>query len=432
MKKINDSIDKIEDDYKNNKDELNLIKFLGGKTTPYILSIILLIGLIIMIFSQITYIFKPIIIILNTLLAPVIISLVLFYILNPIVNFMQRNRVNRVTAIIILFVIIGFAQLFIINAMIPIAGDQIKSIIKNLPEYIVNFNNSIDVLTQKTLLNDLTYQIKQQMTSFVMHIPDNITNSLDNPTQQIKKLMSTLMNVAVVFATTPFVLFFMLKDGPRFRYFVIKILPMKHRKDALSLIYQFNEKVGSYIQGQIIVAICIGILLFIGYSIIGLKYALVLALIAAVTSVVPYLGPMIAISPAIIIALMTSPIMLLKLGVVWIVVQFVEGHFISPNIMGKTLQIHPLTIIFVLLCAGKIAGIIGVMLGIPGYAVLKVLFEFIFSKIKDRYNRIYSKEKGYQQDENEEIDHVEFVIPQYKIKYNRLPKYLIYTKKENS
>ena len=86
-----------------------------------------------------------------------------------------------------------------------------------------------------------------------------------------------------------------------------------------------SVQVGSYIQGQIIVSFCIGILLFIGYSIIGLDYGLVLASIAAVTSVVPYLGP-IAISPAIIIAIITSPFMLLKLIIVWTLVQFIEGH----------------------------------------------------------------------------------------------------------
>ena len=94
-----------------------------------------------------------------------------------------------------------------------------------------------------------------------------------------------------------------------------------------------SVQVGSYIQGQIIVSFCIGILLFIGYSIIGLDYGLVLASI--LTSVVPYLGPTIAISPAIIIAIITSPFMLLKLIIVWTLVQFIEGHFISPNIMGK-------------------------------------------------------------------------------------------------
>ena len=133
----------------------------------------------------------------------------------------------------------------------------------------------------------------------------------------------------------------MLKDGHKFKDYTTKIMPPKFRKDFHDLLEKMSVQVGSYIQGQIIVSFCIGLLLFIGYSIIGLKYALVLASIAAVTSVVPYLGPTIAISPAIVIAIITSPLMLLKLAVVWTLVQFFEGHFISPNVMGKTLKIHP-------------------------------------------------------------------------------------------
>lgn len=84
----------------------------------------------------------------------------------------------------------------------------------------------------------------------------------------------------------------------------------------------------------------------------------------------------------------------LKIAVVWTLVQFVEGHFISPNIMGKTLKIHPLTIIFILLCAGKLLGIVGVILGIPGYAILKVLVTHLFQLFKRRYNRFYGNDVG--------------------------------------
>ncbi|MDU4200224.1 MAG: AI-2E family transporter, partial [Staphylococcus epidermidis] len=188
--------------------------------------------------------------------------------------------------------------------------------------------------------------------------------------------------------------FFMLKDGHKFKDYTTKIMPPKFRKDFHDLLEKMSVQVGSYIQGQIIVSFCIGLLLFIGYSIIGLKYALVLASIAAVTSVVPYLGPTIAISPAIVIAIITSPLMLLKLAVVWTLVQFFEGHFISPNVMGKTLKIHPLTIIFILLCAGNLMGIVGVIIGIPLYAVLKVLVSHIFMLFKRRYNRYYGNDAG--------------------------------------
>ena len=96
--------------------------------------------------------------------------------------------------------------------------------------------------------------------------------------------------------------------------------------------------------------------------------------------------------------------MLLKLIVVWTAVQFIEGHFISPNVMGKTLKIHPLTIIFILLSAGNLLGVVGVILGIPAYAILKVLISHLYSMYKRRYNKYYGQDAGeYQTSSEEEI-----------------------------
>jgi predicted PurR-regulated permease PerM len=100
--------------------------------------------------------------------------------------------------------------------------------------------------------------------------------------------------------------------------------------------------------------------------------------------VVPYLGPAIAITPALVVALVTSPFMLLKMIIVWTAVQIIEGKFISPQIMGKTLKIHPITIIFVILFAGKMFGLFGIILAVPGYAVIKVVFTHLFQWLRFR------------------------------------------------
>lgn len=150
---------------------------------------------------------------------------------------------------------------------------------------------------------------------------------------------------------------------------------------------EMDKQVSSYILGQILVSICIGVMMTIGFLIIGLDYAFLLGILAMVTSVVPYLGPVIAITPALVIAIVDSPFMLLQLIFVWTIVQLVEGKFITPNIMGKSLSIHPITIIFVLLTFGSLFGVAGVILGIPGYALLKVLVTHLFSLVKRRYNR---------------------------------------------
>ncbi|KYH14576.1 AI-2E family transporter [Staphylococcus kloosii] len=386
--------------------ETRFMKFLGGKDLIFGLSMLILIGIVIFIFDQVSYIFKPLIIVFNTIVAPIIVSLILFYLFNPIVNLMERYNIPRVWGVSILFlVIIGIITL-VVNLLIPLIGVQVKSFGHNFPHYVSKVNQFFDSVTKYSIVADYHNQIQSHLTSLSKKIPNMISDYTNGFSSKIKNFAETLVNVGVVIVTTPFVLFFMLKDGHRFKEFSTNIIPPKFRKDYHDLLEKMSVQVGSYIQGQIIVSFCIGILLFIGYSIIGLDYSLVLASIAAVTSVVPYLGPTIAISPAIIIALITSPIMLLKLIIVWTAVQFIEGHFISPNIMGKTLKIHPLTIIFILLSAGNLLGVVGVILGIPAYAILKVLVSHIYFLFKRRYNKYYSDDAGeyeFKDDEKEFI-----------------------------
>lgn len=382
--------------------ETRFMKFLGGKDLLFALVSLVLLGIVIFIFDKVSYVFHPFIIVFNTIVAPIIVSLILFYLINPIINLMERYNIPRLLGIIIVFLVIAGGATLIVNLLIPLIGDQITRLVKNFPKYVEKFNELIDKVTHFSFLSSFYSQIQDGLDSFSNKVPTLVSNSFDGFSTKIMSFAETIVNVGVVIVTTPFVLFFMLKDGHRFKDYSTKIMPPKFRKDYHDLIEKMSVQVGSYIQGQIIVSFCIGILLFIGYSIIGLDYGLVLASIAAVTSVVPYLGPTIAISPAIVIALITSPFMLLKLIIVWTLVQFFEGHFISPNIMGKTLKIHPLTIIFILLSAGNLLGVVGVILGIPGYAILKVLVSHLFLLFKRRYNKYYGDDAGQYEIKQEE------------------------------
>ncbi|HDJ7777365.1 TPA: AI-2E family transporter [Staphylococcus aureus] len=374
--------------------ESRYMKFVGGNDLVFSLIALVLLGIFIFIFEKVSYVFDPFIIVFKTIAAPIIVSLILFYLFNPIVNMMERYRIPRIAGISIIYLAVVGVITLIVNLLIPIIGSQVDSLVKNSPQYLEKLINSIDKIANNTFFSSYYSQINDWLNSLPKKIPSVLSEFTDGFGSKIATFAETIANIGVVIVTTPFVLFFMLKDGHHFKEFSTNIMPPKFRKDFHDLLEKMSVQVGSYIQGQIIVSFCIGILLFIGYSVIGLKYSLVLASIAAVTSVVPYLGPTIAISPAIVIAAITSPWMLLKLAVVWTLVQFVEGHFISPNIMGKTLKIHPLTIIFILLCAGKLLGIVGVILGIPGYAILKVLVTHLFQLFKRRYNRFYGNDVG--------------------------------------
>lgn len=374
--------------------ETRFMRFLGGNDLIYGLVALVLLGIVIFIFDKVSYVFEPFIIVFNTIAAPIIVSLILFYLFNPLVNLMERYRIPRLLGITIIYVAIVGIITLIVNLLIPIIGSQIEEFIKNSPHYLNKITQSVEKITTNSFLSSYMSQVNDWLESAQKKIPSMLSEYFDGFGPKLASFAEAVSNVGVVIVTTPFILFFMLKDGHRFKDYSTKIMPPKFRKDFHDLLEKMSVQVGSYIQGQIIVSFCIGVLLLIGYSIIGLKYPLVLASIAAVTSVVPYLGPTIAISPAIVIAIITSPWMLLKLVIVWTLVQFFEGHFISPNVMGKTLKIHPLTIIFILLCAGNLMNVVGVIIGIPLYAVLKVLVSHLFLLFKRRYNRYYGEDAG--------------------------------------
>ncbi len=376
------------------KEPSRFIKFLGGKDSLFALVLLLLIGIIIYVYDKISFVFYPIVIIFSTIAPPIILAFIAYYLLNPIVNLLERIRIKRIWGIIIIILGLSGVLTGIILLTAPAIEAQVIDLIANFPAYLQQMGVGITTWLQNSFLGPYYEEGYNWIVSNFNDIPGIIGGYVVNAFQGVRNLATTVTNVVVTIVTFPFILFFLLKDGSRFKKYSLNLLPPKFRKDADQILKNMDTQVGSYIQGQIIVATCIGLLLFIGYLIIGLDYAITLAIIAAVTSVIPYLGPMIAIIPAIIIALVESPFMLVKLAIVWAAVQFLEGNLISPNIMGRTMKIHPLTIIVVLLIAGNLFGIIGVILGIPGYAILKVFVTYLYDKFRERYDRYYGEDNG--------------------------------------
>jgi len=376
------------------KNPSRFMKFIGGRDLLYGLILLILIGIMIFIYHKIAFIFHPLIVIFSTVAPPVILAFIAYYLMNPIVNLLERLRIKRIWGIII--IILGISGLLtgVVLLSAPAIETQVKGLIENFPSYLAQMGEGIETFFERSFLGPYYEQGYQWVLSTLSNLPNQIGDYLGKTFEGVVNIANIVTQIVVVMITFPIILFFLLKDSAQFKAYSLRLFPPKIRNEVNQILMNMDVQVGSYIRGQIIVATCIGILLFIGYSIIGLDYAITLAIIAAVTSVVPYLGPTIAISPAIIIAIVHSPFMLLKLAIVWAAVQFLEGNFISPNVMGITMKIHPLTIIIVLLVGGNLFGLVGMVLGIPGYAILKVIVVHLFTKFKLRYNRYYGEEDG--------------------------------------
>jgi len=374
--------------------QTNWMKFLGGKNIFYTFGILFLVGLTILLYSQLDFILRPIFIVMSTIITPLVISFILYYLLSPIVDSLEKRGVKRVITIIIIYLVVIGLLSWLVIWLFPILQQQFNELVESIPQL---FNTVVNYL--QNAINNISLNAEQReafdegLSSFE-DIDMVIIDYLSDGFSGVTNIISSVTNVFVIMLIVPVILFFFLKDGSRFIKGFMNKVPPGRRTDISAILRAIDSQVGSYIKGQIIVALANGILMFIGFSIIGLNYNGILAFAGGILSFIPYLGPTLTFIPAAVIALTDSFWMVGKLVIVWGIVQFIEGNLIEPNILGNRLNVHPVTIILILLIMGELLGLVGMILGVPIYAILKVIATYIFQRFQVRYNKYYGDEEG--------------------------------------
>lgn len=362
--------------------------FLNNKVVT-ILLISLLISLNLLVFSKITYILTPIKQFISIVGLPIIMAGVLFYLVNPLIDWMESKKIPRVAGIALIFIVITGLIVWGIVILIPIIREQTLSLVENMPTYwdkiIMTFDN--------LLRSDIFSRFETELTDFTQNIIKSVSKQsnevMDSTVSGIGNVVGTITNIAIAIITMPILLFFLLKDGRNLPHYIMKMIPTNMRLYTYDLLKEINTKISQYIRGQLLVAFFVGLMFWIGFVIIGLEYAVLLAIMAGVLNLVPYLGSFLAMIPIVIVALVASPFMLVKIIILFSIEQLLEGRLIQPLILGSNLQVHPVTIIVVLLAAGKLFGVVGVIIGIPAYAVFKVIVQHVFVWYKT-YSGLYA------------------------------------------
>ncbi|MCP6681161.1 AI-2E family transporter [Bacillus nakamurai] len=324
--------------------------------------------LIIYLGTLIDFLFQPIVITLKTLFPPIVLSGVLYYLCRPLVRLLHtKAKLPKGIAVLAIYAGAGGLFALLLFTAGPAVQKQFTNFIDHFPELTAQAKNWIGQLQDNKWFSRLQKQDSfRQMADKTADYSDSIVASLGG-------LAETAANAAITIVIIPFALYYMLKEGNKAPQRILRLLPEKHQKERKKILQDMDEALSSYIQGQLIVSFCVGVLVTIGYFIIGLDYPLILGAFAMVTNLIPFIRPWIGTFPGVIVGLFDSPAEAVLVIVVVVIVQQLESQLISPQIMGRKLAIHPLTIIFLLLAAGKFAGIIGMLLAIPGYAVAKVI-----------------------------------------------------------
>ena len=313
-------------------------------------------------------------------ISPIFIGLIIAWLLDPLVKWLQGKKMPRILACILVYILF-IALLFLIVALvIPAMGSQVKDFIGNIPDLVndaKHFFNDVVV--------DLTHTFNYDFTDLKDHFYHSVESFGMNLSTKIPdmaiSLATSVISGGLSFFLGLMIGFYMLFDFDKLNHAFVSFLPKSWRVGATELIVRLNESLRSYVQGVLLVMTLVFITQAIGLTLSGIQAPLVFALFCALTDIIPYFGPYIGAIPVLIVGFMMDPFVGICCVISIVVVQLLENNFYQPLIMGHTMKLHPVTIMLGLLIFQHFFGIIGMIVATPVIAALKIILTFINEKV---------------------------------------------------
>ena len=321
----------------------------------------------------------------NTLI-PLFISMLIAYLLTPLADYLEHRGLGRILAITVTFLLFFGLIFLIVLYLFPLIRDQVVDLTTALPRTLALLNTRIDGLQARLAAYwpaiqqvDVGVRIQQAALDTLNALPTYVANAF---------------SIFPLLILVPLISFFFLKDGRRIRRGFFNSVPNRYFETVMGLLYEVDQKIGSYLRGQLLRSMVIGFLTYFGLKLCGLKYALLLAILAGVMNLIPYAGPFIAGIPAVVLAILqqatpqallplVSPLpLVVHVILVYILVQTLDAIWVAPYILGWSVDIHPLGIVLVLLFGNQLFGWWGIILAVPVASIIKLTVQAVSNRYR--------------------------------------------------
>lgn len=309
-------------------------------------------------------------------------SIVLSYLLNPFVYFIEKRGIKRSYSILIVYSFLIAIIVIVLLSLVPKVFNEFENLVRLMPSYfnrIYNYFNNLFVKYSKHIdkLPPGFQEIKEVFLENIKEIQVLFINYLRNITNSVIGIFPKMISFIIV----PILTFYFLKDKDYFKKKIILIIPKNYRNDVVQIGREIDKVLGKFVRGQLLVGAFVGTSTSIALLLIGVDFAIIIGFVAGIADIIPYFGPIIGIMPALVFAILKGPIKALWVIISFIIIQQLECNIISPKIVGDSVGIHPVVVMLALLIGGSYFGIIGLLFAIPVTIVLKVASSFIIDKI---------------------------------------------------
>ncbi len=314
-------------------------------------------------------------------MTPFLLASLLAIVFSPLVNHLEKQKLSRGMGIAAVYLfLLALCLLFCLN-LIPSLFDELQELIAILPEYTNRFLSFSDGMARDYQKFALPQGVRAAMDENIRQLQRALVINLENFSEFLAMLLCQALGILLI----PVFLFYLLRDGSLIKKGFLQLFPEKYRFRVEAAAAEMGKTLSVYLRGIVLISLLVGGLIYGGLLILGVKFALFLAIVNAFTNIIPYFGPLIGALPVVIIAYLQSPALVWKAIVMIIIVQQIESQYIAPQILGKNLGFHPLTVILALLLGGSFLGFFGLIFIIPLMAVIRVFYSFFSPVIREAW-----------------------------------------------
>jgi len=320
----------------------------------------------------------------GNILTPLFVALALAYILRPLAAFFERRKLSRAAAsgivLGLVLIVTVVAGIFIIPQLVGQIGELISKVVASAPTWRAWIETTIYSLLARFPVDPQKLQtmLLQELPEQLQNVFGKLLQGVLNLTSALSSVLGQIVNVILV----PVLAYYFMKDFDKGRDVLLARIPDAHRDNVIDLLDRADELMSGFLRGQLLVMLAVGTLTTIGLWIAGVPYALFLGAMTGLLNIIPFLGLYISLALALAVALFTpEPVsQAIRVVIVFVIVQGLEGAVLSPKIVGDRVGLHPVWVIVSVFIAAQFLGFVGLILGVPLAALLKVVLNFKWQK----------------------------------------------------
>jgi predicted PurR-regulated permease PerM len=325
------------------------------------------------------YLLLRLLVYVNPVVPPLLLAVVVVYLLNPVVTALERRGVPRLAGAGIVYVLFVLLVALAIELLVPLVTRQITQVVDHFPAYVADAQTQVRRVAAR-FGAEPNFRLDADQVRNWLAAGDNrqaVTRWLTG----LRSFTTSLLSTLVILVIGPIMAFYLLVDLPRLQRGAMALVPPARRDEIRGLMDRISQAVGGFFRGQLLVALFVGVASSIGLWAVGLPFWLLVGMVAGVFNLVPLIGPFIGGGLAVVIALVAGePLTALWAALVLLAVQQLDNHLISPNVMSRTVQLHPVVVMLALLVGASFAGLFGMLVIVPLVAVAKIVFLFLWSR----------------------------------------------------